>query len=498
MELLRWAAFAALLILLSAAFQGSRGLWEPDEGRYTAIALEMLRGDDWLVPKVDPQHPHYAKPPLLYWSIAASVSVFGRNEWAVRLPNTLAFLLSGCCLIWLGSLSAPPRPFWTPIVWSTMAAPSVFANIVTLDTVLALWETLAMTGCIALLLADDAERRRQQLLNVLTWGAWGIAFLTKGPPGLLPLLAVTTLLLARRDRQGLLRLYRLPGPVVFALIGFSWYVVLALRTRGLLAYFLDYEFIDRIFTGIHGRNAAWYAPLVVYVPILAIGCLPWLPWMLRRAGAARQLQRREFWLSRDQPLLPALLAVWILVPLLVFALSQSRLPSYVLPLFVPLALLAARAIDPPRTARGYGALAVWIVLLLGVRAVAAGQESDKNSRALAMQIKAVVDVRAFDELVFVETPPMRGLSLYLDRPIEHARVAPPSDVRAPLVAPHTVCREITEPQRSLILLRSEDGPRLAAAVSACGAPALQPIGVAGRYLLLRVRELRLETTSVPR
>ncbi|HKF96204.1 MAG TPA: hypothetical protein VKB96_16755, partial [Gammaproteobacteria bacterium] len=32
----------ALLIALAFAFQGSRGLWGTDEGRYTNVALRML------------------------------------------------------------------------------------------------------------------------------------------------------------------------------------------------------------------------------------------------------------------------------------------------------------------------------------------------------------------------------------------------------------------------------------------------------------------------
>ena len=31
------------LLVYCLAFQGTRGLWEPDEGRYSAVAMEMLR-----------------------------------------------------------------------------------------------------------------------------------------------------------------------------------------------------------------------------------------------------------------------------------------------------------------------------------------------------------------------------------------------------------------------------------------------------------------------
>ena len=34
----------ALLALLAFAFQGTRGIWEPDEGRYSAAAVHMQQG----------------------------------------------------------------------------------------------------------------------------------------------------------------------------------------------------------------------------------------------------------------------------------------------------------------------------------------------------------------------------------------------------------------------------------------------------------------------
>jgi 4-amino-4-deoxy-L-arabinose transferase-like glycosyltransferase len=46
------------------SFQGQRTLWEPDEGRYTAVAMEMLRLDDWLRPHLNHEQEHWTKPPL--------------------------------------------------------------------------------------------------------------------------------------------------------------------------------------------------------------------------------------------------------------------------------------------------------------------------------------------------------------------------------------------------------------------------------------------------
>src|SRR6202008_4765422 len=41
-------------------------LLDPDEGFYAAIPLEMLRGGDWLVPRLNGL-PCIEKPPLYFW-----------------------------------------------------------------------------------------------------------------------------------------------------------------------------------------------------------------------------------------------------------------------------------------------------------------------------------------------------------------------------------------------------------------------------------------------
>ena len=68
---------------------GSRGLGEPDEGRYAEMGREMLVVGDWMVPRLNGV-PHYAKPPWIYWCVASGLRVAGLNEWGARLPSALA------------------------------------------------------------------------------------------------------------------------------------------------------------------------------------------------------------------------------------------------------------------------------------------------------------------------------------------------------------------------------------------------------------------------
>jgi len=73
----RPALVAAIALVLAFAFLGMRGIWDPDEGRYTNVALVMLDTGDWLSPMRNAETGHWTKPPMTYWLVATSVALFG-------------------------------------------------------------------------------------------------------------------------------------------------------------------------------------------------------------------------------------------------------------------------------------------------------------------------------------------------------------------------------------------------------------------------------------
>ncbi len=185
----REIAVLVLLVSLGWFAQGSRAIWEPDEGRYTAVALQMVRTGDWINPRLNHEVLHFTKPPLVYWLLAGAFETFGINELSARLPNALAWLALVLMLTALARRLAPDRPLLTAAVWSSSLLPFVAVNIVTTDLVLTAAECLAVLGFVAWW-KDGHERSRLYWM----WLGFGLAFLVKGPPGLLPLLPIIAFL----------------------------------------------------------------------------------------------------------------------------------------------------------------------------------------------------------------------------------------------------------------------------------------------------------------
>lgn len=401
------------LVAAGIALQGLRGLWEPDEGRYTQVAVEMLRTGDWLHPMLHPAHPHDTKPPLTYWAMAASMKLFGHNEWAVRLPSNLAFLLTLAALYWIGLTWKRRRPWLAPLVYGTFLLPFLARNIVTTDSILAFWETLGAAGLIAA--AWESRPARRRLWSVVGWLGFALAFMTKGPPGLLPLLPLLLFALLERRRRGLGWLLSPMAIAAFFVAALWWFAVVIVQRPELLGYYLRHEVAGRVLTAEHDRNAEWYGALRIYVPAFLLGALPWTWPILRRCLRLKEIFSKSFWSRRrrEHPEL-VLLSLWVLLPAVVFFLARSRLHLYVLPLFAPLALLCGRWMDKRfRLSRPVLAgLAAWVLILSSIFVAAARLEPARDARRFARTLEGLVSCPV-DELVFLDGPAAYGLGFYL-------------------------------------------------------------------------------------
>ncbi len=412
MNFLRQRPYLAVFLLalvLGLSFMGSRSLFEPDEGRYTNVALTIADTNEWISLYRYPDSLHFTKPPLTYWAIAASVKALGFNTWAVRLPIALAYIFSVLMIYQLGKTFCREKPWLPALIFAASPFPFFASNYISTDFILAACETLAV-----LCFVQYAFLKKSKYWMDAMWAGFGLAFLAKGPPGLLPLIAIIILLWQQKDLKALFRPF---GFLAFAIIGLAWYGIVIQRHPGLLDYFIGHEVVARVADKGMQRSPEWYGPFKVYLPVLLLGALPWL--LLARKGLINTFKP---WSAQTQE--TRFLWLWLLLPLSIFCLSRSRMPLYLLPLFTPFVLLLARSLGNfELTSRKLGWLLVWSLALIGMRYGLSTYNHHKDPDVFAQKILALTKT-APREVIFVEDMTRYGLHLYLGSKINKVSFKP--------------------------------------------------------------------------
>ena len=320
-----WWLLAAALAVLYLVCLGSRGLNDPDEGRYANIALAMAKpGGDWWEPR-ESGYGHYDKPPLVYWATALSFRAFGFNEWAARVPSLLGAAVSLAALAWAAVRLYDARvAWWAVLICGTSLQFWVLARVLSPDALMTGWCTLAV--------AAWAECRHRG--GAWTWWTvmlvgWSLAWWTKATPSLVPLAGLLAGTWATGDRAG--RLALRPGRLLLAILvlGAPWYLSMLRRYPELSQFFFRRELVNRVVGRVDGRHG----PLYYYLPLSLAAWLPWWPpavWKARQARPADWMRAIgiEGWI--------------VLVGFVVFSLVNSKLPTYTLPLAPWVALGLAR------------------------------------------------------------------------------------------------------------------------------------------------------------
>jgi len=366
-------------LILALCLQGTRGLFDEDETRYAECAREMLISGQFLVPQRD-FRPHITKPPLTYWAIAASMKVFGINEWAARLPNAVAFGVTTFLLVLLASkLWDQDTGRLAGLIYMTSLVPFAASNIITTDTLLGMWEVCAVWAFVNCYKA--ATRRQARIWSYLMGLFWGMAFLTKGP-AILPVGAA--ILIFWWFHRRLFKLFPF-GPVMlglFVLTGGLWYLLLILNDFSRLQFFITEQVTGRLIGNVHHRNSGLLASLYIYLPTLLLGAMPWLGILLKKAKTTLVSKA----IFQDEGLFLAYF--WFLIPLGVFSLASSKLPLYILPVFSALSLLTARHLTKANIHTGSFTkwLLTWCCLLVVLKGTAAYLPFQQDARRLVQHI----------------------------------------------------------------------------------------------------------------
>ncbi len=315
-------ALVALLACAWLAMLGVRALVSADEGRYATLSLGMLQSGDWIVPRLDGLL-YFEKPPLQYWAGAAAMGVFGVNEFAARLWPGLSGLACVALLAFTARrLHGPETGWYALLAGGSTAWIVVNSQFLSLDAGLTAALTLALCAVLLAEHAGDARSRRRWML--LAWLGMALAVLSKGLIGVvIPAAALLVRAAWERDARFWRERQWVRGLLVLLLVAAPWFVVVSWREPAFARFFFIHEHFERFLTPVARREGAWW----YFVPVLVAGLLPWtaaLPRLLRARDHAERL-----------------MLAWAGFVFVFFSVSNSKLPSYILPMFPALVLLLA-------------------------------------------------------------------------------------------------------------------------------------------------------------
>lgn len=354
---------ALLLLALLAVRFGSLGLYplgDTTEARYGEVARLMLASGNWITPQSEPWVPFWAKPPLSFWAQAATMAVFGVNEFGARFSSVLFAILVGVLAWHFARRAEPGRPLheaWlAAVILATMPLFFMMAGTVMTDMALLVCTSAAMAG---FWFALDGHRR----WGYVFFAALGFGLLAKGPVILalvgLPLLLWWVASPSRAQRFHSIR-RRLPwiaGALLMLAIAAPWYVVAELRTPGFLDYFLRGEHVQRFL------KPNWQGDLYgsahsepkgkVWVFFAYAACI-WLPvWLASLRVWSRHTLGARTNASGARTSFDRYLVMWTLSTPIFFTLAGNTIWSYVLPSLPAFSIWLARRVSDggPRVKR---------------------------------------------------------------------------------------------------------------------------------------------------
>jgi 4-amino-4-deoxy-L-arabinose transferase-like glycosyltransferase len=322
---------------------GSYGLYEPHESHFAMVGNEMVWRGDWITPYLNGA-PYLNKPPLLYWLIAISTTVFGNHEFAARLPIALAG--------WLGIIIAGK---WSKDLWGVTAyRMTILMLSVTLGWFIFSHQILTDILLATLLLASNyflwklLQKPRSQINFFCLYTCITLCLLTKGLVGIFFITcSYIAIAIYHRSWRIFSQTKLLLGILFIIALILPWAIAIERANPGFWHYFIFNEHLARI---LDRRFPPDYVVskinLLGYLGVTVLWCLPWilfLPSVISFIWQKLKSKANQRNTSQQNALL--LLSVNFILPIIVFLPLSSRLIYYSIPAIPVYAILCAGTLN---------------------------------------------------------------------------------------------------------------------------------------------------------
>jgi 4-amino-4-deoxy-L-arabinose transferase-like glycosyltransferase len=318
-ELLLLACFCGYFFFFGLGYFGLVGA---DEPRYAQVAREMLARHDWITPVLGGQ-PWLEKPVLYYWQAMLAYKIFGVSDWAARLPSAADATLMVLAVYFFFWRFRRGVELDAALLTASAAGVIGYARAASMDMPLAATFTIALLAWYGWY----ESGAKKYLAGFYIFVALGI--LAKGPVALFLAALVIAVFVALQREWGIIRrTLWLPGILLFCAVGMPWYVAVQVRNTEFLRVFILQHNLERFGTNLyHHTQPFWY-----YIPVALLGLMPVAVFVIAAvADGIKKWRTSRVASGGSSEALNLFFAVWLIVPIIFFSISQSKLPGYILP-----------------------------------------------------------------------------------------------------------------------------------------------------------------------
>lgn len=396
--------------VLHVATAGWGNLYNETDGQYAGAAKVMAMGGDWVIPENN-NIPRLVKPPLLYWAMAATMTVAGVHEFAARLPGALSIVVWVGITYLIGSYwGGHRRGLWAGGILATMLGSFTLARIVMPEP---LFTAFIAASLLTFLQATRSKNPWRWMVGF--WVLGGLAAFVKGPHGLIyPVVIAGIALLGSRLTggksgwpAGLRTMFPLTGLGLAVLINLPWYLFIESKFPGYLT--------NLIFTEHIGHVTGSSAPATNYsdVPRLTFLLLhlAWFfPWSLAAVFALPKVWR-HFPSPSSWSMTSWVVISWIFAVGLSVMLAGQRQDYYAMTLWPAFALGAAWLIEKSSLKAASFVVAGVLVMALLACMAAPGLLAGSSTATVAERATALSTVLQFGPEVWQGLTLIAGVSL---------------------------------------------------------------------------------------
>lgn len=312
-------------------------LMDVDESRYVSMSKDMFHTKDFLTLYLNKQF-FFEKPPLYFWGECLSFAFWGRvTEFTARFPVALDGMLCCFTVYFLGKrIISRGYGVVSSLIFATSLEFLILAKFAILDIVVA--TCIGFSLCFGIF-TNFCQEKHKKYCWWLFYIFSGLAVMAKGIPGfVIPFGSMFFISLYSKNFKEIFKpLYFIPGIILFLLITLPWHIIM-LKMHDPL-FFEEYIVKHHIERFIGGNELGREQPFYFYILTLLWGFFPWIFSVF--AVFIRKIVKKDFVFKNVTNIQKFLVynGIITLFVLVFFSASDTKLVTYILPIYGSLACL---------------------------------------------------------------------------------------------------------------------------------------------------------------